>query len=615
MTIPRSLLTLIALTACGKAESSPELYQFGSCDEMASYMEDVAITEAKWRNAWDFDFSIGMARNDVAFQSVEASADSGATSYSTTNLQEAGVDEADIIKTDGTYIYAVSGSSVQITRAWPADEASLVGAVELDASRVISGVYLTDDDSLIVVGSAWNQVETVQGAQDLPTSHEGATFVTIVDVGDPSSPGILRETFTQGELASSRRIGSKLYVVTQGTPTPTHLGDSLREQKRRIRDADTRDWLPWRVDFVRPTMSEEDAGSFALDDAPAVDCTDVWGSDKLTGTTFSSALVVDLDDPTGVLQGEMVIGAADTIYASSESLYVAYSEWLDGPFGTRDDRIDSVVHKFDIRGEHPSYRGTVKVQGALPSQFAMSEQDQILRMATTDTNSWTSSVWTVEESGGALAVLDEEHGIAPEEELHGVRFVGDIGFLVTFPVGWASIPMIDPLFTIDLSDPGNIEVLGELEVAGWSDYLHPLPDDRLLAVGIHDPDSYDLGVSLFDVSDLRNPRLADKVAIDTVGSEALVDHHAFNYFADQGTLALPMGWDSTVALSMVAVEGETLTVLDPVEAPTAISCGQARRSVFMDDVIWAMGQGGLVAETLSEPREQVADIPFDDCGW
>lgn len=633
---PLALLALLA--GCGALDADPHLTKFESCEDMRSYMEDMALREARYRYAFDFDFFGGVASADFALNESAAprgaviqSDGTGADEFSTTNVQEEGIDEADLVETDGQFIYALAGNTLVTTLAWPIEDAMELSRVTIGAFP--TGMYLYDD-TVVVLSEAWpwdGTMAPLSGARLPEPGQNGRTVVTVIDVTDRTDPVVVRETWLEGELRSSRRIDERLYVVSYldaEVSTGNDWETTLPEVKAAIREADPSDWLPWQVDSVRT------GDGWDTTRGTACGCTDVWSSNRETGTLFTNVLSLDLSDPTSSFAGEGVVGEADVLYASSGALYVSYSETPDGLFRSLDDQLDTIVHKFDIsdKAAHPKYVDTAQILGVVPDQFAFSEYRGVLRMATTDTDTFTTHVWTLEERDGKLERLDHLGGLAPGEELYSARFVGKIGYLVTyevanFGVDIRDIQFGDPLFTLDLSDPSHIVAVGELVMNGWSDYIHPMDEGHLLTVGMdEDTDGrWKVAVSLFDVTDLSNPILADREILDAFSSEATEEHLAFNYFAPHDVLAMPsVATDGSWVLEVLHADTEGVSSVGRVrqdsvdEASADPWCGRIRRSVFLEDNVWAVSESGLTAAHIDAPEVELNAIPFeglDSCWW
>ena len=247
------------------------------------------------------------------------------------------------------------------------------------------------------------------------------------------------------------------------------------------------------------------------------------------------------------------MGAGENVYASAGGLYVATEQWVD-PMNPSDVLVPSgeartAIHKFDISDPAETrYVGSGDVTGYILNQWSMSEHDGYFRVASTTNPGWfgdvaqesQSFVTVLEEQGGELIKVGQVGGLGRGERIYGVRFMGEIGYVVTFR-------QIDPLYTVDLSDPRGPKVRGELKIPGYSAYLHPLGDGLLLGVGQDgDLDGRALGtqVSVFDVSDLQNPVRISRQTLGNGWSEAEFDHHAFLYWPASRLAMSPVeSWD------------------------------------------------------------------------
>jgi uncharacterized secreted protein with C-terminal beta-propeller domain len=307
------------------------------------------------------------------------------------------------------------------------------------------------------------------------------------------------------------------------------------------------------------------------------------------------------------------------------------------------------IHAFDVSGAgEASYVGSGRIDGTVVSQFALDEEAGLLRVAATTApwRAWAdgnqtpppppeSHIYVLEERGGQLDTVGHLGGIAPQESIFAARFLPDEAFLVTYE-------QVDPLFTIDLSDPRRPRQIGELEVPGFSTYVQPISDDRLLAIGIGGDESginWNTQVSLFDVSDRAHPALvdADELVMNGTGwSEALYEHKAFQYFAPKKLLAVPMSsytvgieddpyaWNWNSRLEVLEVDAETgIRRRGAVDhsrffdgngdwSPTA----DIRRSIFMGDFIYALSSRALTVNRLDDLSEVAAvELPLFPEPW
>jgi hypothetical protein len=595
--------SLLAVAACAPVDPDIELTAFQSCDQMSTYMTEMARQEVLYDWKWEPGGFLGSYEYAMTAEDGGTNGE-GASSYSTTNVQEEGVDESDLVKTDGTWLYSLSGTTMVVSRAWPVADAAMVATVAIDGQP--SGLYLYGD-LLVVESTVWNTPEPRSGVAPTRSTQSGRTLVTLVDVSEPEAPTVLRETYAAGALVESRRVGQHLYVVTYQDLSVTVQASNAREAEKAVEASVARDWLPWLADNKARTT-----GDWETSEDVACDCVDVYASDREGGSYLVSVLGLDLDDPDASFEGSAVVGAADTVYASSGALYVAASEYEEGPFPSIDSTLQTVVHKFDLDGESgkPQYAASAKVLGVLEDRFGLSEYDNVLRLATTEWQDESSAVvTTLREEDGDFSQLDQLDGIGAGEEIFATRFTGDVGYVVTYE-------QIDPLFALDLGDPTDIQLGGHLEMDGWSDYLHPMDDDHLLSVGI-DGD-WKLAVSLFDVSDIMAPTLIQRLSLEAGSSESQYEPHAFNYFAEQDALAIP-AWsdDYEPVLEVLTATTSGLSYGGRISQEAVLEatgvdsyCAPVRRSVIFEDQAFAVGGAGLTVAALSDPDTVVQSVPF-----
>jgi len=350
---------------------------------------------------------------------------------------------------------------------------------------------------------------------------------------------------------------------------------------------------------------------------------------------------LDLDRPaTAPLGATGLLAERYTVYASRRSLYIAQPSWWWTWWATASSQMTTAIHRFDLStattGNGPvRYAATGEVEGWLLNQFSMSEYNGYLRVATTEIDWWWGAVDTTDtepanlitvlhdDASGVLRQVGRLDGIAPREQIYAVRFIGDTGYLVTFR-------QVDPLFTLDLSDPTAPRILGELEVTGFSSYLHPVEGDRLLAVGMEADENgrvIGLAISVFDVSDLSRPSLLHRHLLEGDDqrwswSEALADHHAFTFH--RGVLSIPVylvGSSQTPfhGLFVLSVDPESgieeLGTVDHSDLPPPPNDPyggwvQVRRSVYIDDAIYSLSNRGVKVNSLFDPRVELAVVPF-----
>ena len=482
-----------------------------------------------------------------------------ADDFSGTNLQEAGVDESDIVKTDGKYFYILSHGLLRIVRINTADEALAEVATlefaggypdsmflrdgEVIALTTSGGYYCCYDDDfgdVMMDGPMPLKEEPVAPGEWRP---ERATVsIHLIDVSDPTAPAVTRSFDFEGSLVTSRMIRSKLHVIVSAEP---YLPYGVE-----VGDIERMELAEWMPDYRRNAGDETATGDM-------LDWSDVYRPTNPNGYGITGVVTLDVDDPEAGFQAVAVVADAGTVYASTESLYITDTDYS---WDFTSERTTTAIHKLDLTGDEVVYVASGSVKGRLLNQFSLSEYQDHLRVATTSEDQpdappnplqdmfapdiWipptlSNNVYVLGVSDGDLTVTGKIEDIAPGEEIYSARFLGTRGFLVTFV-------RVDPLFTLDLSDPAAPKIVGELKIPGYSDYIHPFGENHLLTIGKDADEESGLyqGVqlSVFDVTDFANPTLLHKQLIGTRGtdSEALYNHKAFTYFAPKDLLAIPI---------------------------------------------------------------------------
>ena len=551
-------LTLALLAASGGGSAAPEaakrsegsrLEAFGSCGSLLAYAKQHALPLV---GPWGLGGVRGGSRAVIGAPEAGRAAGTAGVDYSTTNVQEEGVDEPDLVKSNGSTLFVVRSDrlfAVDVRAPKPrlADSLQLPrsGSYELllHGHRLLvlsrGGVYAIDAR----VGGV--------GASILP--YPSGSSLIEVDVSDPGAMRIVRSLALEADYVSARLVGTVARIVTvssmpqtlpfkapaDGTPEATVA--ALARNRTVVRTSRIGNWLPtYRVKGRRgQTLSRH----------PLVQCRNVQRPAAYSGLGLLTVLTIDLRKGLAPIDSDSIVADGRTVYASQESLYVATQRWFAQPVTavTSDPpKVTTAIHKFDISGPTSTqYRGSGTVTGYLMGQWALSEHRGVLRVASTEEPTWwnpgpqeqsESFVTTLGEQGGALVQLGRVGGLGKGERVYAVRFFGETGYVVTFR-------QVDPLYTLDLSTPSRPAVLGELKVRGYSAYLHPLGGDLLLGIG---QDATEEGralgtqLSLFDVADLRRPVRLHASSLGSSWSEAESDHHAFLWWGPSRLAVLPV---------------------------------------------------------------------------
>jgi inhibitor of cysteine peptidase len=480
--------------------------------------------------------------------SKSTSAGSGSSEYSTTNLQVEGVDEADVIKNDGRYIYLIKGDSVRIVDAYPAANLKEVVSFTFGDDSVESyypqEMYV-NNNILTVIGSA-SRYSIMSSTKMMPYYFGSSrTKVYVVDITDKSKPKVSRTVEYDGNYSSSRRIGETLYLVlNRGIYSPYYYYDA--ETKAALSSQSGEEIVPKMIDSKVGT------------EEPVVACGDIRIMPKQRNFNYVVASAIPLEDETKDVSSTVIVGSSENIYSSTANLYVASTDWKGGYYRW-DGSSDTMVYKFSLKDKNVVFESAGKVAGTVLNQFSMDEYGSYFRIAT-----YLSSYVKEQKLSNAVYVLDaamktvgKVENIAAGEKLYASRFSGNTGYLVTFKT-------VDPLFVLDLSNPRSPKIKGELKVPGYSTYLQPYDETHLIGFGNevdeNDPRNGEdfvyytavkgVKVSLFDVSDITHPVEMYKEIIGDHGSssEVLSNHKALLFDKDKGLLAFPVTvYESPVA--------------------------------------------------------------------
>jgi hypothetical protein len=521
--------------------------------------------------------------------------------FSTTNVQVDGVDEPDIVKTDGDRIIAIAGETLHyVDVSADGTTGTKRGSIALTLDgRYAYGyeIFISGDRAFVFAqGEQYfegdfvdtpfvGEAETVAPAQvtsqlvDAPETVEGdaevgfapepepepapepmpteivpptyfgpQTVILEVDLSNPDALTIPNRMAIDGRYISARSIGDTARVVVTSPPQdlgflyPSSPGteDKATEANREVvRISTVEDWIP------ELTVTSADG---AQQTRPLVDCADIHAPADFGGFDMLSVLTLDLGAGLdAATSGAAVMASGDTVYASADRLYVTTNIWLPViDEQTRqwfDENYQTAIHRFSIAGDGPAtYEASGSIEGHLLNQFSMNDRDGVFYAAVTKGAPWgdrdtsESEIVAMEVTGDRLEEVGSVGGLGKGERIFSVRYVDETAYVVTFR-------QVDPFYIVDLSDPRNMAVQGELKIPGYSSYLHPISDDLVLGVG---QDATDDGrttgtkVSLFDVSDPANPTEVDVWSLPSGFSDAEFDHRAFLWWAPTNTAVLPL---------------------------------------------------------------------------
>ena len=644
------------------------LEAFASADAFRQRLVDVAlrkydhllgqvVPEWSW---WDWPYyrilDVGdglFTVNSVAEFGGVTAAMPDAADHSDTNNQVEGVEEADLVKTDGEFIYMILGQELVILDALPAEDIHVVSRTPIQGTP--EGLFLWAD-RLVVLSATYpmwaildgpvfaDRVVGVPGwVGPEPAPYRDEVTVSLFDVTDRAAPELVQQTTMQGMLVDARAVDEQLFLVLGSDlwiPMPAYerreivatdppvlpkepydvtlvfegselaymprLPDWQPKYERVYETADeyAARLMQLPLEEVLPTYSIDGGAARLLSSPDDIFLpTDSLSEDLLTVVRMDMSAAGGDEPETTSLQG-----SGGHVYASRESLYVASRPEWTWPVQADTDRNTTRIYKFDLTQADMPLAATGVVAGTVHNQFSMDEYEGTFRVATTTFDrTFSNNLFVLRQDGGDLVAAGALTGIARTEQIYSVRYLGETAYMVTFR-------QVDPLFAIDLSDPTAPTVVGELHVPGFSRYLHPIDDSLLIGLG-RDADAdgrtRGLKLSLFDVSNPRRPQEVDVQLVGSAGpwgttTEAEWDHHAFAYFGDYQTLCLPV-YDyyaanrNTLAAYYVDEGGF-------VELGSIAGSGRMRRSLRIGDNVYAVSTGSVTVADLFDVTHVVGSV-------
>jgi len=639
-------------------DHDPGLQRFASCDDMRDYIVD-AWTETLVQSRYGGSYGWDVMEGDVATDDGGGEGGGGPSDWSETNVQEAGVDEPDMVKTDGEHIYVVHQDELTILDSWPVEDTAVVGSVTLPGHPY--SMFLEGDRAL-VFSYDWEWDGFAEGY-----GYGDTLLLSVVDLADRANPEVVREVRLEGWMADARMIDGDVYTVIHSyTEMPYELWDLAYDRRldlpqmrwqwsderlRAVRQRARAVFRPLVEEAVADIPTAELLPAFA-DGLPGEEpdaeallaCTDIYRPHHISSPNVLSVVHVDLAN-NGDVSATGLMADGWEVYASEDHLVVSQGSW--GWFwGDDDPEVSTHLHQFALEAENTVYEASGEVDGWLLNSYSLSHYDGHLRVATSDQTWWTgeedapdpaNNVFVLKTAGTSMDVVGEVRGIAPDETIQSARFMGKKGYLVTFE-------QIDPLFTLDLSDHENPTVVGELEMPGFSTYLHPLDDDHLLSVGwagTWEGEITGMAVNLFDLTDFASPQLAHQFTLESDDwsySDALWDPHAFTLH--RGVLSLPLytydydastgNYEDFSGMLVLDVDVDAgLTELGRVDHADLVSESRCiydwdrgvpcdddwwyasmRRSVVIEDNLFSISDYGVKVTDLNDPSVEHARVVF-----
>jgi len=503
--------------------SSARLRKFSSYEELRSFLN---TSSRNYGDYYGYNLSPSAPATPALVTtfglkntaSMESGNQPSTPEYSITNIQVEGVDEADIVKTDGEYIYVMSTNNVMIIRAYPATDAETLSKIKMN--ETLTGMFINGDK--LVVFEQRSPYDKFRSYDEGPVnaySYTWQTTIRVYDIADRQNPTSTRNMTVDGSYFDSRMIGDYTYLVVN---SPAYCYEGEVPLPRIILDGQ----------------------------ATTISAADIYYSNT-TDSSYSFTTIIavntqnDQQEPT--IQ-PLLFGTTSNIYVSQNNIYVTnLNSTTIQHLGTYQTIEKTVIHRIHVEDDEIEYQASGEVPGHVLNQFSMDEYKKHFRIATTTGQVWG---WGQGTSKNHVYILNinlnitgKLEDLAPGEKIYSARFMGDKGYLVTFK-------KIDPLFVLDLSDPEDPQVLGQLKITGYSDYLHPYDETHIIGIGKETVEAEQgnfawyqgVKISLFDVSHVEMPKEIDKYEIGDRGTDSpiLRDHKAFLFDKDRNLLVIPV---------------------------------------------------------------------------
>jgi uncharacterized secreted protein with C-terminal beta-propeller domain len=535
--------------------------------------------------------------------------------HSKTNVQEAGVDEPDIVKTDGNRIVAVAQGRVHLVGL---DGGKMTLRKTLP-DAMVRNVFLSGERVLVFSG------QTVQSFEPGLRWAGQQAALTMYDISSLSDPKLIATLTIDGDVLDARLVGTQVRVATVSSPdvdapSPVYTPDGGISQKSKdeleaaVAKTTVDDWIP--------TYTLQDGVGAEVSKGRLVECADLARPETFSGLDTVAVSSFDMGSALQSRKTVGVIAGGQQIYATDTSTYVSTTDWSRDGSAAKTD-----LHKFVTSPSGASsYKGSGEVPGTLLNQYAMSEYKGVLRVASTisERRGWVNSrqsteglVTTLHEQDGALAQLGQVGGLGRQdnESIRAVRFIEERGYVVTFRQS-------DPLYVLDLRNAAAPKAVGELKIPGYSGYLHPIGENLLLGVGQSGLDLAgnppttmpsrvgQIGVqfSLFDISDPASPRRIDTQNYGGGAAAAEFDPKAFLYWQPRNLIIAPTnlhgdhrGHGAFSGLVLLRANAEGLKELGRLSSRQAY--GTVNRSLVIGDTVYMLSERALQANSLDTHDE------------
>ena len=574
-----------------------DLPRFASMEELRNVLEN---NNSNSRQAKSMNQEI---LDDTVITSETQEQTDTSSDYSMTNVQVDGVDEADIVKTDGEFIYYISNQKIYILSK-NLELISTIDNINNEKEKFIPKELYINNDKLIILGNyskfSTNNISNknteiidIDESQEILTddviiNSENFAKAMVYDINKKDSPKFIREVGLDGFYINSRMINDNIYFVSSKNIL---YNNNLKDEEI----------LPYTEDSIR----DENKKMISYYDIAYFKDVNTYNYMIVGGFNINNSEEV---------QTETFFGASDNIYANKENLYITELK-------IENNMDKTIIYKFKLGENGIILECKGEVEGYLNNQFSMDEYEGNLRVATTiskneiyyDSTDTTIVMGTNQDVSNKLTILDDNlkeigkiENMAQDEKIYAVRFIGKIGYIVTFK-------QTDPLFVIDLSDPTNPIIKGELKIPGYSSYLHPYDDTHIIGIGYNTKENSSGGIvntnmkiSMFDISDLENPREMYTMDIgeEYVYSELEYNHKALFINKDKNLIGFPLTYNGKNSFILIKINLENgfekyNEITKELNYKTNIN-----RGIYINSVFYTLAENEIISYDLNTMKEQ-----------
>lgn len=449
------------------------------------------------------------------------------TDYTTTNLQVENVDEADIVKTDGKRIFSIAEYQVIITDITNPDQMNVISKINFEEESIIPKELYINGNKLIVFATKYYGTTitstgiVMEDVAKLPQNNK--SIMIIYNLDNIKEPKEIRRVEIEGDLLSSRMIDNNVYFVVNRNI----LLDGIFNTERSTLNEN--EYKPKYMD----TLESNGIKQIEFNDIAYFENPDTANYLILAGVNINNNQEADI---------KAFLGAGDIVYCSEKNIYIIKNVMQYDKQTRQIYNNKTEILKFALDNGKVNYKAEGEIEGYINNQFSIDENNGYLRIATTIgnwatlTNDTTNTLFILNENLDEVGKLE---GLAKGEKIYSVRYVGNLAYIVTFKE-------VDPLFVIDLSDPGLPKLLGELKIPGYSTYLHPYDETHIIGIGYDVTNNGNttngIKMSMFDISDINNPKelFFVKVGNNYISSEVTYNHKALYYSKEKNLIGFPI---------------------------------------------------------------------------